>query len=223
MQRVYLTIDDAPSPLMQEKANLLLGKNIPAVFYCRGEDIKKHLDAVVYSIQKGFLIGNHSYSHPYFSKLSLTQCYDEITKTEALIEQAYSQAKITRPAKIIRLPFGDRGDGKTCSINASSNSTNALEIQKFLKKQGFKKAVLEGTSDEKDNHIDSGWTADTRDYKSKHLENLNTELNLLKEHLKKGHNEIILLHDFSRSHSAFKPTIETIIASKAHLSLPSFR
>ncbi len=222
MQCVYLTIDDAPSSFMREKVDFLLRMNIPAVFYCRGEDIEQYLDAVVYSIQKGFLIGNHSYSHPYFSKLSLVQCKDEILRTEALIEQAYSQAKITRPAKIIRLPFGDRGDGKTCSIKASSNSNHALEIQNFLKKQGFKKAVFEGTSDEKDNHIDSGWTADTRDYKSAHITNLSTELRLLSEQLNKGNNEIILLHDFSRSHAAFEPTIKAICASKVHFSIPTF-
>jgi len=61
IKHAYLTIDDSPSKFTKNKVDFLKKNNIKAIFYCRGEFIKGNMNAVIYAIEKGFLIGNHSY------------------------------------------------------------------------------------------------------------------------------------------------------------------
>ncbi len=44
-------------------------------------------------------IGNHSFSHPYFSELSFEECTEQILSTEV----------IERRHKLFRFPYGDKG------------------------------------------------------------------------------------------------------------------
>ena len=113
MNNIYLTIDDAPSSHLTDKINFLSEHHIPAIFFCRGEFLEKNKLLVINAIQKGFIIGNHSYTHPYFLQTPLDVIYEEIQKTEDLIDECYLQAHVKRPYKLIRLPFGDRGAGGT--------------------------------------------------------------------------------------------------------------
>ena len=106
---VYLTIDDGPSKDMKKKADFLVSKGIPAVWNCRGDNLEKWPEHAIYLIKKGFIIGNHSYNHPYFSDLSLEQCFEEIQKTDRIIEKIYKRASIKRPVKFFRFPYGDKG------------------------------------------------------------------------------------------------------------------
>ena len=67
MKAAYLTIDDSPSPDMQSKVDYLHREAIPAVFFCRGDFLEERPAAALDAIRKGFIIANHSYSHPHFS------------------------------------------------------------------------------------------------------------------------------------------------------------
>lgn len=53
---------------------------------------------------KGFLIGNHSYSHRDFRFLSLEKAKKEILDTDKIIRELYKKAKIKQPLKIFRFP-----------------------------------------------------------------------------------------------------------------------
>jgi len=90
----YLTIDDCPSSDFKRKVDFLFSKNIPAIFFCIGKLTEKRKRIVIYAIKKNFIIGNHSYSHIPFSKLSLKEGKREIKKTDKLIEQLYEKAKV---------------------------------------------------------------------------------------------------------------------------------
>ena len=47
------------------------------------------------------------YSHPYFSDLTLKRCYEEIEKTDRIIEHIYQEAGVNRPAKFfVRITRG---------------------------------------------------------------------------------------------------------------------
>ncbi len=200
---IYLTIDDSPSMHMDEKVNFLIEQKIPAVFFCRGEFIQKHIDKVVRAIQHGFLIGNHSYSHPYFSAISLEECFDEILKTEELIEKCYLKANINRQKKVIRLPFGDRGGNKE------------HEIQDFLISQGFEPITFGGQTS-----IDTPWTWDTLDYKKKMIQNPDLYLQNLENCFQQSEreDEIILLHDFDHNHKLFEITIAFLLNKNVKFS-----
>ena len=81
----YLVFDDSPSKDMKMKVDYLVLKKIPAIWFCI-EFLEQRPSYAVYAIEKGFIIGNHSYSHKHFSDLSLEQCYQEIEKTDKIIE-----------------------------------------------------------------------------------------------------------------------------------------
>ena len=228
---VYLTIDDAPSKDFREKVDFLLSKNIPAVFFCRGDFLEQRTDAVVYAIKKGFIIGNHSYDHRRFSDLTLEQCFEEIQRTDKIIDELYKKAGVRRPARFFRFPFGDKG---------ASKNTEAFEpIQEFLRKLGYKQPKFKGITykyfrrDGLANDADWYWTYDVLEYAVFNKENVHRKFfgidNFEKvfERLDKdvpdgygrygGLNysqseEIILLHDHSETTHMFRPIIERLLA-----------
>ncbi|MCL6589622.1 MAG: polysaccharide deacetylase family protein [Firmicutes bacterium] len=109
IKKAYLTIDDSPSKDFRAKVDFLYGKNIPAIFFCTGENLQKYEEDAIYAVHKGFVIGNHSFSHPHFSDLSLEQCELEIKRTDEIIQRIYQKSGIKLPAKFFRFPYFDSG------------------------------------------------------------------------------------------------------------------
>jgi peptidoglycan/xylan/chitin deacetylase (PgdA/CDA1 family) len=63
--RIALTFDDGPNPFWTEKILDVLDKHgIKANFFVLGKWAEKNQDIVKLTLDKGHLIGNHSYSHP---------------------------------------------------------------------------------------------------------------------------------------------------------------
>lgn len=225
VSRVYLTIDDAPSINMNKKIDFLTQCSIPALFFCRGEFIQMRPESVVYAIQNGFLIGNHSYSHPYFSEIPLVDCFDEITKTETLIEQCYQNADVRRPCKIIRLPFGDRGAGSNGQHpNTAEEKEKVEKIQQFLREQGF---VAVDFGRPPNGFIDASWDWDTQDYKSKMMDNSELYIDQFSQQCDTSIQDpaILLLHDFDNNHHLFQLSMEFLMRHNisflpANLSFP---
>ncbi len=136
----YLTIDDAPSPQMQMKMDFLLKKQIPAVWFCLGKNLEIYPEDALYAIKHGFTIGNHGYSHPNFSEITVEEIFEEILKTDELIHNLYSQAGIAEYPKIFRFPYLDKGV-LTCDENLQPNTKLGKErhqkIQNYLQKLGY--------------------------------------------------------------------------------------
>jgi len=123
MDKVFLTFDDGPSKNFPNLLNYLVKNKYKAVFFCCGKElqnkkIEKHL---IKAIKKGFIIGNHSYSHPNFNLISFKKAKKEILETDKIIEEIYKKAKIRRPIKLFRFPFFRKG------------LFNYFKLQKFLK------------------------------------------------------------------------------------------
>jgi len=149
IKKVYLTIDDGPSKDFRDKVDFLYQKGIPSIFFCIGKNIIKHEQDIIYAIKKGFIIGNHSFSHSYFSDISLDECKHEIRKTDEIIERLYIESEITRPAKFFRFPYLDGGgdsnseeyEGKWSKPQSEwliyKNNDKRLAIQAFLKELGY--------------------------------------------------------------------------------------
>lgn len=218
---MFLTIDDAPSVHMHEKVKFLQDNEIPAIFYARGEFIENNAQGLEKAIEARFIVGNHSYSHPYFSKISLEECILEIEKTERLIDKCYKKVGVLRENKIIRLPFGDRGAG---AYGAKATKEEELEkvngIQDFLSSEGFQKVDFPRQSA---NFIDSLWDLDTKDYKNKYikdeknfLDNLQHEYELIKD----NENCVILLHDFDNNHHLFEAAMRFFLDNNSKFGIP---
>jgi peptidoglycan/xylan/chitin deacetylase (PgdA/CDA1 family) len=108
-KQAYLTIDDSPGHDFGEKVEFLHRKNVPALFFCVGNKLEAQADVVVAAIQKGYVIGNHSFSHPHFSDLSLEEGKLEISQTDKIIDRLYLLAEVPRPGKYFRFPYFDAG------------------------------------------------------------------------------------------------------------------
>ncbi len=242
---IYLTIDDSPSKEMKQKVDYLVAHQIPAIWYCRGEFMHRELSSIIYAIEKGFWIGNHSYTHPYFSHLSLKECMEEIQKTEQLIEEAYRLAGASRPCKLFRFPFGDKGGGKNFLKRYTKQEKEMVDsLQNYLRQEGFQRAIFEGITYSYyveaglDRDIDASWTFDTKDYVvlspvSQAKSGLRTVPDFINrmdihdpEHglgLNDSHsNDIVILHDFEKTTFLFEPLIAKLIAKNFLFQLPRF-
>ncbi|TCL77004.1 polysaccharide deacetylase [Hydrogenispora ethanolica] len=109
VKEAYLTIDDAPGKDFRNKVAFLAQHDIPAIFFCVGENILQHEEEVIAAIRRGFVIGNHSWTHPHFSDLPVAEGQQEIRRTDEAIETVYRKSGIARPAKVFRFPFFDDG------------------------------------------------------------------------------------------------------------------
>jgi peptidoglycan-N-acetylglucosamine deacetylase len=242
MKKAYLTIDDATSGDLRQKIDFLYAHSIPAVLYCRGEFMEKHPKQVLYAIERGYWIGNHSYSHPYASKISFERFQQEIRMTEEWIQKAYQDAGIQRPVRTFRFPYGDRGNGVVDLFHPNPTTSYVEILQSFLKEEGFQKLFFEGITypyflngDFADG-IDVLWTFDNLDHaliskrgQEKYgISNLQDLLDRMDKDLPEqglglndpSSNEIILMHDFEALTFAFEPMIEKYLQKGIRFERP---
>jgi len=228
---VYVTIDDGPSSNTLKLVSYLKSNNIPAIFYCCGKNIEKYKKSIVLAIKEGFIIGNHSYSHPHFSEISLEEAYEEIRKTENLIDECYVLAKKNRPAKIIRFPYGDRGAGNSgTEITAGKirlrfplsdgQEEKVTLLQNLLKKEGFTRPEFIGLYDPE---IDSMWSLHTVDYYEECLDKEAASLKIFSKIFKDAaENAVLLLHDKNFNYQLVKERLDFLCKEKVHFILPHF-
>ncbi|WP_214817986.1 LysM peptidoglycan-binding domain-containing protein [Exiguobacterium sp. s59] len=100
---VALTFDDGADGANTNKILEILAKNnVKATFFLTGSGANNHPQYIKNIAAKGHQLGNHSYTHPDFTKLTATQMKSELDRTEALIQSL--TGKTTKP--IFRAPFG---------------------------------------------------------------------------------------------------------------------
>lgn len=111
MPEAYLTIDDSPSKNTDELIDFLVSRGVPALLFVRGAFMEEpeNFAKIVRAIEKGFVIGNHSYAHDRTSEAGFESQTAQILKTQELIERAYNQANEPLPNRYIRFPHMDRG------------------------------------------------------------------------------------------------------------------
>jgi peptidoglycan/xylan/chitin deacetylase (PgdA/CDA1 family) len=97
--------DGVPSILSTLEAT-----NTPATFFLTGRWTENHPE-LARRIASRYPVGNHSVTHPYFTKLTDAQLRDEVLAAEATIKQVTGSS--TRP--LFRFPYGDR-DARTIRL-----------------------------------------------------------------------------------------------------------
>lgn len=112
---VFITIDDGPNfSSFSSFLKYFNERKIVATFFFLGKGLqvalknKEYKEMLIFAIKKGFIIGNHSYSHTPFSQLDQIDIHEEIRKTDELINQLYQLAGVERTVKLFRFPYGDR-------------------------------------------------------------------------------------------------------------------
>ncbi len=139
-RKAYLTIDDSPSSNTVALVDFLTERNIPALLFVRGALLEQNPRPIEYAIQKGLVIGNHSYAHKPAGEMTPQEWADDLELCDHLIEAAYRRVGVERQAKYYRFPYIDRGDGKKIEqIDGSSIVENEKTqlLQDYLHEQHF--------------------------------------------------------------------------------------
>jgi peptidoglycan-N-acetylglucosamine deacetylase len=85
---LFLTFDDGPHPTVTPKLLDVLDQyGVKASFFVIGSNIEQYPDIAADIVRKGHTLANHSYSHPNFSKITMSERVEQISKTDTLIEQ----------------------------------------------------------------------------------------------------------------------------------------
>ena len=101
-----LTFDDGPSESTPVLLRLLAEHNVPATFFQCGANIERLPEVAREVVRGGHEIGNHSQTHPKFCFRSPSFIREELTRAQAVIENASG----VTPA-LFRAPFGVRWPG----------------------------------------------------------------------------------------------------------------
>jgi len=102
-RKVALTFDDVPDPRFTPKVlDVLKRKGVHGSFFVMGNRAKRYPELVRRIHEEGHNIGNHSYNHPDYAKMSLGRMQDQVSRTENAIMNAVG----FRP-KFIRPPYGE--------------------------------------------------------------------------------------------------------------------
>lgn len=220
----YLTVDDAPQKDFKLKVDYLFNKRIFAIFFCIGSLLEKKEKLAIYAIKKGFILGNHSYDHPHFSKISSEEGVNQIKKTDEILERIYKKANKKRPIRVFRFPYGDRG-GK-----------NKKRLQEVLTSLGYKQPrfekiknlfyLLRGFNKSKD----IMWTFDIREWalNGKYYRKISSMGDVIKRidnglNTKSSSNEIILIHDHDTTTKYFRLLIEKLLDKKIKFIKPKLK
>lgn len=100
---VYLTFDNGYEQGYTEKIlDTLKKKKVPATFFVTGHYVESEPELIKRMAEDGHIIGNHSWSHPDFTKLSKKEMKRELEKVRKKVEEITGNSYI----KYVRPPRG---------------------------------------------------------------------------------------------------------------------
>jgi peptidoglycan-N-acetylglucosamine deacetylase len=103
---IAMSFDDGPSATLTPKLlDLLAARHIKATFFVIGENVVEHPEIVARAAREGHEIGNHSWSHPNFAKMSQESVRSQLQRTDDAIKNATGK----RPT-LMRPPYGSITD-----------------------------------------------------------------------------------------------------------------
>src|SRR5213075_1383881 len=99
---IAMTFDDGPSAMLTQKLlDPVTSHHIKATFFVIGENVAEHPEIVARAAREGHEIGNHSWSHPYFARMSDDNVRSQLRRTDDAIRSAIG----IRPT-LLRPPYG---------------------------------------------------------------------------------------------------------------------
>jgi peptidoglycan-N-acetylglucosamine deacetylase len=100
---VAITFDDGPNPQYTPQILEIFSEaKAKATFFMIGEQMKSHPEVVKQVVEQGHEIGNHTFSHPKLSQLSIDDCLAEIEQTEK-----FAVELVGRKPVVFRPPYFD--------------------------------------------------------------------------------------------------------------------
>ena len=215
MIKALLTIDDLASGNTPALLDYLRGKGITPLLFGIGAALEENRKEAEYALQCGFIIGNHSYSHPHFSELSMGEAVREIERCEEVLDKLYRDCGVERKYRPFRFPYGDKG------------GENKEALQVYLREKGFDKvddtkltySFWDAKGYRKD--IDTYWSFDIEEYRIRKGSDFTLESVMEKIHdpapeegavmLAEGNSHIILFHAHDETDEMVPKYYEKII------------
>ncbi len=100
-REIALTFDDGPGPYTPEVLNVLEHEHTPATFFVIGEELRYFSSSTEREIRDGFVIGDHTETHPMLAQLTAHDQHEELFEQAARIELLGAP----RP-RLFRPPYG---------------------------------------------------------------------------------------------------------------------
>ncbi len=125
---VAITLDDGPNNLYTVQALQLLDKyQAKATFFCVGNQIEKHPKILQEILNRGHVVGNHSYSHSnYFGFYATSRVVSDLKKNNTLIEKLTN----VKP-RFFRPPMGITNPNIAKSVKKLNLQTFGWSIRSF--------------------------------------------------------------------------------------------
>ena len=100
--KILLTFDDGPNPGTTEKIlEQLSSLNIKALHFCIGNNLKKYPALTNELISEGHIIGNHTLSHKFLTRITRDAAKDELEKVNSILADEFNYN-----VKHVRPPYG---------------------------------------------------------------------------------------------------------------------
>lgn len=144
---IALTFDDGPSathtpPLLDELAK----RNVKVSFFLVGNRVEKFPEIVKRAFDEGHQLGNHTYSHPFLTKLNNSAIKKEISSTSALISDITGQGSF-----FVRPPYGSLNRsakqtiGQPLIIWSVDPCNGRMNVNEYVMKQNLVSAARDGS------------------------------------------------------------------------------
>lgn len=92
---IYLTFDNGYEQGFTPKIlDVLKEEEVPATFFVTGHYVKSEPGLIKRMVDEGHIIGNHSYTHPDFTKLSEAEIKDELDRVEKAVAELTDQKEM---------------------------------------------------------------------------------------------------------------------------------
>ncbi|HEV2974973.1 MAG TPA: polysaccharide deacetylase family protein [Solirubrobacteraceae bacterium] len=98
---IALTFDDGPGPYTPEVLDVLEREHVPATFFVIGEELRYFSASTAREIRDGFVIGDHTETHPMLAQMTAHEQHEELFEQAARIELLGAP----RP-RLFRPPYG---------------------------------------------------------------------------------------------------------------------
>lgn len=148
-RRIALTFDDVPDNHFTPKIlNILARYHVKATFFIVGERARKYPAMVKRIVREGHAIGNHSFNHASFARLTQREFMRQITRTETVLKPltGFSPRYIRPPYGEIlpgQLEWAGRNGYYIVNWNVDSEDWRSIGSRKVL--QNIKRTLTPGS------------------------------------------------------------------------------
>jgi peptidoglycan-N-acetylglucosamine deacetylase len=224
-KEILITIDDSPGPASHTLLDLLRELEIKAAMFCVGAQLEQHSSVAERAVAEGHLLGNHSYSHAWYSKLAVSEIIADIDRADSLIEEVYRTVGVARPIRAFRYPFGDKGIGNSrFKMPLRHYSQRFRAVQRHLAEKGYAALRWEVLAMHAPlswcrTDIDWSWTCDLKEFNFPASDDITRKLNVM---LQRPGRDVLLLHDHPDTSEPVCRILQAMAARDVEFVDPTF-